>query len=74
MFGLDPVHAHVGRELWARDHDGLVLLEPQQAEKLLGGLDVSHHNRDVVEGLIMALLPWIGTECTACAHYGATLP
>src|SRR5262249_24227379 len=40
---------HVGRELWARDHDRLVFLEPQQAKKLLGRLDISDHNGDVVE-------------------------
>jgi hypothetical protein len=33
----------------ARDHDGLVFLEPQQAKKLLGRLDIPYHNGDVVE-------------------------
>src|SRR5215475_3827648 len=49
MFGFDAVHAHVGRELWTRDNDGLVFVEPQQAEKLLGPLDISYHDGDVVE-------------------------
>jgi hypothetical protein len=49
MFGFDAVHAHVGRELWARDNDRLVFVEPQQAEKLLGRLDISYHDGDVVE-------------------------
>ena len=30
VFGLDAFHAHIGRELWARDHDGLVFLEPSR--------------------------------------------
>src|SRR5262245_14896624 len=49
MFGFDAVHAHIGRELWTRDYDGRVFVEPQQAEKLLGRLDISYHNGDVVE-------------------------
>src|SRR5215510_13250300 len=49
MFGFDAVHAQVGRERWARDYDRRVFLEPQQAEKLLGPLDISDHDGDMVE-------------------------
>src|SRR5262245_56017527 len=49
MFGFDAVHAHIGRELWALDNNRLFFVEPQQAEKLLGRLDVSYHDRHVVE-------------------------
>lgn len=49
MFGFDAVHPHVGGELRARDHNGLVFLEPQQAEKPLSRIDISYHHSDVVE-------------------------
>ena len=49
MLGLDAVHTHVGRELWARDHDGRVFLEPQQAEEPLRHLDIPYDDGDVVE-------------------------
>jgi len=49
MFGFDALHAHVCRELRARDNDSLVFVETQQAEKLLGRLDISYDKGNVVE-------------------------
>ena len=49
MFGLDPADPHVVRERLARDDDRVVGLESEKAKEVLGPLDVTDHDRHVVE-------------------------
>ena len=49
MVCFDLVETHVRGKTLSRNNDGLILLEPQQAEKALGCLKIAHADGNVIK-------------------------